>query len=66
LGGTAISGAWAPNRCIGCGPEPERRLHAISTYLEAGFDHIHKSEPTPDGTGFIESPAQEIEHRITL
>lgn len=36
-----------------CGPDPERHLAAIQSYVDAGCDHICVMQCGPDHDGFL-------------
>ena len=36
-----------------CGPDPERHLEGIQTFLDAGFDHVYVHQIGPDQEGFM-------------
>ncbi|MBI2777761.1 MAG: TIGR03557 family F420-dependent LLM class oxidoreductase [Chloroflexi bacterium] len=38
---------------ISCGPDPERHVAAIRTYVDAGFDHVYIHQVGPDQAGFL-------------
>jgi coenzyme F420-dependent glucose-6-phosphate dehydrogenase len=42
------------------GPDPERHLDVIRTYLDAGFDHVWIHQIGPDQEGFFDFYASEI------
>ena len=37
-----------------CGPDPERHVEGISTFLEAGFDHVYVHQVGSDQDGFFD------------
>lgn len=43
-----------------CGPDPQRHLEKIRTYVEAGFDHVYLHQIGPDQAGFIDFVRREI------
>jgi G6PDH family F420-dependent oxidoreductase len=49
---------------VACGPDPERHVHAITEYLEAGFDEVYINQIGPDQAGFLEFYRTELEPRI--
>ena len=49
---------------IPCGPDPERHLDTIRTYLDAGFDEIHLSQVGEDQAGFLEFWADELRPKL--
>jgi coenzyme F420-dependent glucose-6-phosphate dehydrogenase len=47
-----------------CGPDPERHLEQIRTYLKAGFDHVYVHQIGPDQEGFLRFYEREIIPRL--
>jgi coenzyme F420-dependent glucose-6-phosphate dehydrogenase len=45
---------------IVCGPDPEKHLVGIRTYLEAGFDWVYVHQVGPDQEGFLDFYAREV------
>jgi G6PDH family F420-dependent oxidoreductase len=45
---------------IPCGPDPERHLANIRSYIDAGFDEIYISQIGPDQAGFLEFYQKEL------
>ena len=45
---------------LSCGPDPERHLEAIRTYLDAGYDHVYIHQIGPDQQGFFDFYRREI------
>jgi len=43
-----------------CGPDAQRYLEKIRTYIKAGFDHIYLHQVGPDQRGFIDFCQREI------
>jgi G6PDH family F420-dependent oxidoreductase len=43
-----------------CGPDPERHLDGIQTFVNAGFDHVYVHQVGPDQGGFIDFYEREI------
>jgi coenzyme F420-dependent glucose-6-phosphate dehydrogenase len=42
------------------GPDPERHLESIRTYLDAGYDHVYVHQIGPDQEGFFHFYEREI------
>jgi hypothetical protein len=36
-----------------CGPDPERHLQAIRSFVDASFDHVYIHQVGPDQEGFF-------------
>ena len=49
---------------IPCGPDPERHLEAITSYIEAGFDQIYIDQVGDDLAGFLEFYESELQPRL--
>ena len=49
---------------IVCGPDPERHVRAIMTYVDAGFDHVGVHQVGPDQAGFFRFYATEVLPRL--
>jgi G6PDH family F420-dependent oxidoreductase len=47
-----------------CGPDPERHLSTLRTYLDAGFDEIYISQVGPDQAGFMRFFQDELRPRL--
>jgi coenzyme F420-dependent glucose-6-phosphate dehydrogenase len=45
---------------IVCGPDPDRHLEAIETFVEAGYDHVYVHQVGPDQDGFFDFYESEI------
>jgi coenzyme F420-dependent glucose-6-phosphate dehydrogenase len=45
---------------VACGPDPGVHLDAITTFVDAGFDHVYVHQVGPDQDGFIEFYEREI------
>jgi coenzyme F420-dependent glucose-6-phosphate dehydrogenase len=43
-----------------CGPDPDRHLEQIATYVEAGYDHIWFHQVGPDQGGFFRFYEEEV------
>ena len=43
-----------------CGPDIERHVKAIRTYVDAGYDHVYIHQVGPDQEGFIEAYARDV------
>jgi G6PDH family F420-dependent oxidoreductase len=43
-----------------CGPDPERYIERIKSYLEAGLDHVYFHQVGPDQEGFLQFFQQEL------
>jgi G6PDH family F420-dependent oxidoreductase len=43
-----------------CGPDPQRHITSIRTYIDAGFDHVYIHQIGPDQAGFINFYEREI------
>jgi G6PDH family F420-dependent oxidoreductase len=50
---------------VACGPDPERHVAAIRTYLEAGYDHLVLLSGGPDQEGFLEFWHKELKPRLS-
>lgn len=51
---------------IPCGPDPQRYLDAIRTYIDAGFDEIHIGQIGGDQAGFLRFFQRELAPRLEL
>lgn len=49
---------------IPCGPDPERHLEVIRTYVDAGFDEIHLGQVGDDQRGFFQFWTEELRPRL--
>jgi G6PDH family F420-dependent oxidoreductase len=49
---------------IPCGPDPERHLEQIRSYIDAGFDEIHLSQVGDDQAGFFRFFTAELAPRL--
>jgi hypothetical protein len=49
---------------IACGPDPERHMHAIRKYIDAGFDHLTLLGVGPDQDGFLNFWRSELAPRV--
>lgn len=49
---------------ISCGPDPERHVQAIRSYLEAGFDQVYVNQIGTDWEGFLRFYQQELQPRL--
>jgi hypothetical protein len=49
---------------IVCGPNPERHLHAIREYADAGYDHVYIHQVGPDQEGCIRFYEHEVLPKI--
>ncbi|GAA2714970.1 TIGR03557 family F420-dependent LLM class oxidoreductase [Actinoplanes palleronii] len=47
-----------------CGPDPKPYLDAVTTYREAGFDHLVLMNAGPDPDGFLDFFAKELKDRM--
>jgi len=47
-----------------CGPDPERHVHAISQFVEAGFDHVYVHQIGPDQEQFLSFYARQVLPRL--
>jgi G6PDH family F420-dependent oxidoreductase len=47
-------------KAITCGPDTDRYLQQIQTYIDAGFTHIYLHQVGPDQQGFIDFAKREI------
>lgn len=45
---------------VPCGPDADRYVEAIETFVDAGFDHVYLHQVGPDQAGFIEFFESEI------
>ena len=45
---------------IVCGPDPEKHLEQIRTFVDAGYDHVCIHQVGPDQTGFMRFYAREV------
>ena len=43
-----------------CGPDIDRHVEAIRTYVDAGYDHVYIHQIGPDQEGFIEAYAKDV------
>ena len=51
---------------VACGPDPERHLHAISKYLDAGFDELYINQIGPDQEGFFQFYERELRPKLEV
>ena len=49
---------------IPCGPDPERHLETLRTYLDAGFDEIHLNQVGQDQEGFLQFWQDELRPKV--
>jgi G6PDH family F420-dependent oxidoreductase len=49
---------------VSCGPDPERHLQAIRSYLEAGFDQVYVNQIGTDWEGFLRFFQRELRPRL--
>jgi len=49
---------------IPCGPDPERHVDAVRTFIEAGFDHIVLRQPGVEQEGFMAFWQHELKPRL--
>lgn len=47
-------------REITCGPDPAAHIEAITTYVDAGYDHVYVHQIGPDQEGFFRFYAEDI------
>ena len=45
---------------IVCGPDPERHVAELRSYVEAGFDHVYVHQVGPDQEGFLDFYRREV------
>jgi G6PDH family F420-dependent oxidoreductase len=45
---------------IVCGPDKQRQIEAIGTYVEAGFDHVYVHQVGPDQDAFFDFYSREV------
>jgi G6PDH family F420-dependent oxidoreductase len=45
---------------IACGPDPKPILEQLTTYVDAGFDHVYLHQVGPDQEGFLEFASSEL------
>ncbi len=45
---------------IVCGPDPQKHLHRIGEYVQAGYDHVYIHQVGPDQEGFMNFYQREI------
>ncbi len=50
---------------IVCGPDPERHVEMIRTYLDAGFYEVYISQVGDDQTGFFDFYRRELAPRLS-
>lgn len=50
---------------IVCGPDPERHVQMIRTYLDAGFDEVYVSQVGDDQAGFFNFYRRELVPRLS-
>lgn len=50
---------------IVCGPDPERHVEMIRTYLDAGFDEVYISQVGDDQAGFFDFYRRELAPRLS-
>jgi coenzyme F420-dependent glucose-6-phosphate dehydrogenase len=51
-------------KTIVCGPDVDRHVASIRTYLDAGFDHVYVHQIGPDQDGMIDFYASEVMPRL--
>ena len=51
-------------RAVVCGPDPERFVAAIHSYVESGFDHVYLHQVGPDQEGFFRFWERELRPRL--
>jgi G6PDH family F420-dependent oxidoreductase len=49
---------------VSCGPDPERHVRAIRSYLDAGFDRVYVNQIGTDWEGFLDFYQREIRPRL--
>jgi G6PDH family F420-dependent oxidoreductase len=49
---------------IPCGPDPDRHVATIASYLDAGFDEVHLSQVGHDQEGFFRFWREELRPRL--
>lgn len=47
-----------------CGPDPERHLASVRSYVDAGFDHVYLHQVGPDQEGFFGFFERELRPRL--
>jgi len=45
---------------IVCGPDMDRHVEAIQTYVDAGYDHVYIHQIGPDQEGFLEAYSRDV------
>ncbi len=48
------------SEAVVCGPDPDRHIEAIGSYVDAGFDHVWVHQIGPDQGGFLRFYEQEV------
>jgi G6PDH family F420-dependent oxidoreductase len=51
---------------VSCGPDPERHVQAIRSYLEAGFDQVYVNQIGTDWEGFLRFYQRELQPRLGI
>lgn len=51
-------------QAISCGPDPERHVHAISEFFDAGFDEVYVNQIGPNWSGFLDFYRRELAPRL--
>ena len=49
---------------VSCGPDPERHVQAIRSYLDAGFDQVYVNQIGTDWEGFLDFYQRELRPRL--
>jgi G6PDH family F420-dependent oxidoreductase len=49
---------------VPCGPDPQRYLEAVRSYVEAGFDEVAFTQIGPDQDGFLDFYQRELRGRL--
>jgi alkanesulfonate monooxygenase SsuD/methylene tetrahydromethanopterin reductase-like flavin-dependent oxidoreductase (luciferase family) len=47
-----------------CGPDVERHVEALQTYVDAGFDHVYVHQVGPDQQSFIDAYRTDVLPRL--
>ena len=50
---------------VACGPDPQRHLELIGTYLDAGYDHVYVHQVGPDQEGFFRFYREQVLPKLT-
>jgi hypothetical protein len=52
-------------KSVPCGPDPERYIRTVRSFVDAGFDEVHVQQIGPDQEAFFEFWADQVAPEIT-